>query len=310
MSSWLLQPGMPLVTLSIENSTLKVSQRPSSRRIAPEQLWWVPLHVKVTPVLPSTHAALSSAPTPIGVAARSGQPSTLFLELSPSERSAAVELPPNVANGDCFIQGNFNFSAFVLVNYSDPTQWLHLVSHMTQPGFPAIDRQQLEKQLGYLAELEYLDFLGNASTAATRRAELCSPSGAHLGELIRGYGNMGVFKDGLAGVARVVAIAGIIRRLIHASSDVRGNAGVFDALAHAFSTVLLACATSGSEDEGRTDAVDGALMYWGTYFYVGTDESAQAQAFDRYTAWVTASPRTVHRQFRSLDQLRAAAPLI
>lgn len=171
VQQWLLQPGMPLITLSVDNErhTLDVWQRPSAPSINQSQLWWVPLHVRFTPRSGNCCGTASAAGAG-AIAAVDGAPAADVLYVDMLERHESVALPAGVAPTD-YMQGNYNFSAFVLVNYTDPAQWEHLTAEMARPDFPAIDRQQLQKQLFYLASLE----------------DLAGPSMKHLTRTIRLY---------------------------------------------------------------------------------------------------------------------------
>jgi hypothetical protein len=177
---------------------------------------------------------------------------------------------------------------------------------MSAPGFPAIDRQQLEKQLGYLAELEAADHEVVAATMHSKTV-LVSPSESHLLNLIQQYGAAGVFADGAAGAARVVAVAYIVRRLLATET---GSKGGFDSLAHMLRTVLAADAAATDEH-----AANDAVVYWAAYFSdadsAGVGDRAAysevgAVGLARYAQWAGVLP--TRRHFKTLDALRAAAP--
>ena len=70
----------------------------------------------------------------------------VFVELTPAETKKVTTLPAAV-KATTFFQGNFNFSSFILVNYTDPAQWRHITALMAKPDFPAIQRQQCANSL-------------------------------------------------------------------------------------------------------------------------------------------------------------------
>ena len=193
MASWLEQPGMPLVTVSIVESSrsdgaeqrhpgkfaLSVSQRPSSKKINQTQLWWVPLHVELS------HRRAQAAPGAAGAGAGAASnrgggkkkaADTVFAELDQHTQQMTIPLPKGYDAETTMLYGNFNFSAFVLVNYSDPNQWKNLIEKMAEPTFPIIDRQQLQKQLTFLAALEN----GTHSASLARLTELLELYAANL----------------------------------------------------------------------------------------------------------------------------------
>jgi len=158
---WLLQPGMPLVTISLASAgssvELRAEQRPSAPSLDQSLRWWVPLELRFTP----DDAAQPAWATRLDL-----------------EDEAALPLPPAAAaaaaSSTLGVEANYNFSAFVLVNYSDPAQWKRITTKMATPGFPPVTRQQLQKQLTYLSSLE----------------QLAGPSLGHLVRLIASYGDM------------------------------------------------------------------------------------------------------------------------
>ena len=138
-NSWLLQPGMPMVTLSIEKSTdsetvvIRAKQQPSSPFINSTQLWWIPLSVTLTPkCLPFCDQ----------------KPFEIFFDFNQAVAEYFVPL------GDYYIQGNANFTSYILMNYSDPSQLDRLIEiYSSDSDFSAMNRILFEKQLLYLGEI-------------------------------------------------------------------------------------------------------------------------------------------------------------
>ena len=154
---------MPIVTLSLKKTTKAKNKTGMSYELVAEQRatvdkikarrtsgWWIPLKVWV-----------------------GGVASTGFeaeVEMGPADMRATVVLPEHVPP-TAYFQGNYNFSSFILVNYTDPRQWEHITHEMAKESFPAIQRQQYTKQLTYLARLE----------------NHTGPSTTHLCGLVRAY---------------------------------------------------------------------------------------------------------------------------
>lgn len=247
---------MPLVTLSVERvgagpAALVVSQHPTVAKFEP-QLWWVPLHVRISPP--------------------QGPPATLFAELGPQTASARFPLPAGADPGG-FLQGNYNFSAFLLVNYSDPRHWAHLADEMARPDFPAIDRQQLQKQLTYLAKLE-----GPAG-----------PSVWHLTAFHRGFRERalqppaagGAAADGAAVLAFVRGVVWMLRQL-----PARHSAPPPFAAFAAEGAAALRAAAAASPAGGAPHA---EALYWAAWA-AHAALSDGAGDWRRYEAWAAERP--------------------
>ena len=113
MSPWLLQPGMPLVTVGIEARSdagdagaagveIVVSQRPSAAKLDQRQLWWVPLSVYCFPGDRTVHTVLD-------------------VEL---ETRAMRFGAPTECKADSFLFANWNSTAFIITNYTNPKMYV------------------------------------------------------------------------------------------------------------------------------------------------------------------------------------------
>jgi hypothetical protein len=191
MAGWLLQPGMPLITITLNQqqeaasataataSSVTITQRPSAHTIKNQsQVWWLPLHLKLscgdatsTMFVETTEA---SSHFEVTLPSASPTPSTSSTRATDTSTAAAA------AASTCFVQGNYNSTGFFLVNYTDPANWLYLTQQMAEPDYPAIERQQLQKQLSYLAQLEN-------STGGTGTGKAMSASASHMRHLIDLY---------------------------------------------------------------------------------------------------------------------------
>jgi len=127
--SWLLQPGFPIVTLHIDsNNLVTATQRPISSKLSPSQLWWIPLYVRATNPSDPTKTV------------------DFFMEFD--TKAASYPLPPG---NSWNLYGNFNYTAFLVVDYDQSAQFDAVVNQLSDPNFPAVDKQLLEDALFYLA---------------------------------------------------------------------------------------------------------------------------------------------------------------
>jgi len=131
---WILQPNFPVVTLSVDsNNKLTASQKPMSKYASPgkQLLWWIPLRIR-------GEAGVRSVETEI------------FL----TKQSQSFALPP-LPNGEkkWFIQANYNFTSFVVVNYAEKDEWNRIFERMTSPQIFSVDRQEQVLAVFYLATM-------------------------------------------------------------------------------------------------------------------------------------------------------------
>jgi hypothetical protein len=267
MSQWLLQAGMPLLTITLQADTFEVQQRPSAAKIDQSQLWWVPLGVQFT----------------CGTA-------TSIVQVETNKSEAVFKLPSSVSehNGPaCFVQGNYNFTAFVLVNYTDPAQWTHITEQMAAPGFPAINRQQLQKQLGYLSKLENSHGAGGASEQhLVQLAERYTERIVAPWSLARANGS----DDGAADVRELV------QAVLQDYRQFRAGSGAAAAVSRMLQHVQLGACASPSE---QTLSVCALALLGQVYFGV---DANQAGAWQDYTTFAQSHG---FQQFGSIAALHA-----
>lgn len=281
---WLLQPGMPLVTLTVDGTKkqLGIQQRPSGPKLNQSQVWWVPLEVQFTPQA-------------------GGAPSVLSHNLQ--GRHEFVDLPAGVETST-FLYGNYNYTAFILVNYSDPAQWEHLTAEMSKPSFSAIDRQQLQKQLFYLSSLEGLvgpSFRHLHRAVEMYRAQLASSSA------VCNPGVMGPLLDG------VVEVWQQIQELQKDLEDSKARWCNFTVevdrlLAEVSRRTLSECCCRGEDTSKATGSVTGAGLYWRMHTSAALDDCgiqgsqlAITAAWASYRTWAQTRHLPV-RLFGSVEE--------
>ena len=275
MAPWLLQPGMPLVTVAIEKSgdgasagaVLVVSQRPSAKSIDQRQLWWVPLSVYCFPG-PRTAS------------------NVVDFQL---EARAARFAAPAGCTAESLLFANWNFTAFTITNYTAPKMYRHLVSEMADKAFPSIQRQQIQKQLTYLAELEKKEqgpALSNlVALAQAYQANIVTPwaSGASVEErtvsqvvelLVKSWRRLSTVPELVADKEQqlrefTAAVSAVLSSVINAEVQPADHPSIHPSI-HA-------------DQQLRASA-----LYWSALLEITTTQSAGA-AWARYDDWARAS---------------------
>ena len=91
----------------------------------------MPLHVQLSSSTAATGGGAGGAGgAGAGSLTRKDTGDTLFAELDQNTQHLTVPLPKEYDAETTMLYGNFNFSTFCLVNYTDPMQWKTLVTKM------------------------------------------------------------------------------------------------------------------------------------------------------------------------------------
>lgn len=132
---WLTRPGFPVVSLSLDraNGVVTAVQKPISKAIQDTSPWWVAMNVT-------------------GYSANGTALSTFVLDFDTASTTRKF-----VDNGNSVqhVQGNGNYTAYVLVTYDDPTwEWL-LSSLSSVDQNPPVDRDLMISSLFYLVSMSH-----------------------------------------------------------------------------------------------------------------------------------------------------------
>ena len=267
MAPWLLQPGMPLVTVAIEKSSdgasagadIVVSQRPSAMSIDQRQLWWVPLSVYCFPGPRTTSNVVD-----FQLEARAG-------------RFAA----PAGCTAESLLFANWNFTAFVITNYTDPRMYQRLVSEMAGKDFPSIQRQQIQKQLTYLAELE-------KKGPSPAMSHLVALAQAHQANIVSPWAS-GVGVGVEAGIVSQVVelLVTSWRRLSRVPELTVGKEQPLREFMSAVSVLLSSVANVDVQlEDPRLRA---SALYWSAYLEITAGDQTPGAAWARHDHWSRAS---------------------
>ena len=145
MLPWLLQPGFPIVTLSVNSTdplrnTVSASQKPVSHKLDQTLLWFVPLNCRAQ--------LMSADGIPVGAAL------TFSLAFA-GKTSSSYTLPKLQQDGQMWaVEGNYDYSGFFLTNYAQEAQWQLQLNKLKDPNFPAVDARQLSNQVYFLAQAQ------------------------------------------------------------------------------------------------------------------------------------------------------------
>jgi aminopeptidase N len=108
---WLRRPGYPIVTLSVDGTTLKATQKPMSKYLKNQNPWWVPLQI-----------------------ATNNDPLPMLLSFNTTE--ATIEYKQSPAN----VVGDPSFWGFFIVKYETDAMWMNRITlavknHASTPDY-------------------------------------------------------------------------------------------------------------------------------------------------------------------------------